>query len=216
MLPADLISLLEDPTLPEVVDSLSERLEQEQERRRNFYEEITPDMKAEFINGQVIMHSPATARHSQTRQRIENLLYNYVESRSLGLVFDEKTLCSFPRNDYEPDVVFFGKKKAGLIEPDTLQFPPPDFVCEVIFPSTEQRDRGVKFRDFEAHGVGEYWLVDPKTKTLEQYVLVRRRYELRLKSKTGEVQSTVIKGLRLPVVALFDPRAARAALISLI
>lgn len=217
MSPPELMSLLADPTLPEVVGKLHERLKAEQELRHKFYEEITPDMKAEFINGEVIMHSPATARHTQARMRVTNLLHNYVETHELGLVFDEKTLCTFPRNDYEPDVVYFGQKKAALIEPETLQFPPPDFVCEVLSPSTEARDRGVKFRDFEAHGVAEYWIVDPRTKTLEQYVLNRgRKYELRLKSKSGEVKSVAIKGLKLPVAAIFDAKTARTALRELL
>jgi Uma2 family endonuclease len=205
--------LLADPMLPEVVSNLQAKLRIERELREKFYEEITPDMKAEFINGQVIMHSPATALHTETRMRVTNLLSNYVHFRSLGMIFDEKTLCTFPRNDYEPDVIFFAKAKAAKIKPDTWQFPPPDFACEVISPSTESRDRGVKFRDYEAHGVQEYWIVDPKKRILEQYVLIRgRRYELRLKAGTGEVSSVAIKGLKLPIRALFDAKTHRAAL----
>ncbi len=213
----DYAALLEDPTLPEVVSNLQKQLKAERQLRLKFYEEITPDMKAEFVNGQVIMHSPATALHSQIRQRVENLLFNYVETHRLGMVFDEKTLCTFPRNDYEPDVVFFGRRKAAGIRPETLQFPPPDFVCEVLSPSTASRDRGVKFRDYEAHGVQEYWIIDPTTKTLEQYILNRAaRYVLQLKARTGDVQSTAIKGLTLPIRALFDAKLHRAAVRSML
>lgn len=214
---ADLSSLMDDPTLPDVVSSLTLRLKTERELRVKFYEEITPDMKAEFINGEVIMHSPATALHTEVRKRLTMLIHVHADTHGLGLVLDEKTLCTFPRNDYEPDVVFFGRKKAATIKPDTTQFPPPDFVCEVLSSSTEKRDRGVKFRDYEAHGVSEYWIVDPKAKTLEQYVLSRsKRFELRLKSGTGEVASTAIKGLKLPIRALFDAKVHRAALRELL
>jgi Uma2 family endonuclease len=217
MTPRELITLLNDPALPGVVDELSARLKKEGQLRRRFYEEITPEMKAEFINGEVIIDLPAKARHTQSRQRIQNLLYNYAQIHNLGLIFGEKNLCTFPRNDYEPDVVFFGRKKAALIHGDTMQFPPPDFACEVLSSSTEQRDRGVKFRDYEAHGVAEYWIVDPKTKTLEQYVIGRgKRYDLRLKSKSGEVISTVVKGFKIPVAAIFDARLAHATLKDLL
>lgn len=209
--------LLADPTLPEAVSQLTKVLRDEAQRRLRFYDEITPEMKAEFINGEVIMHSPATSQHTETRMCVTNLLNNFVRLHELGLVHDEKTLCTFQRNDYEPDVVFFGKKKALMIKPSTLQFPPPDFICEVLSSSTEKRDRGVKFSDYEAHGVAEYWIVDPKTKTLEQYVLGRsKRYELRLKSRSGEVESTAIKGLRLPIRAFFDAKANRATLRELL
>lgn len=210
---ADYPALLEDPSLPEVVSNLQKQLKTERQLRLKFYEEITPDMKAEFINGQVIMHSPATAIHTMIRMRVTNLLNNYVDTRGLGMVFDEKTLCTFPRNDYEPDVVFFGSKKSAAIRPDTMQFPPPDFACEVLSPSTASRDRGVKFRDYQAHGVQEYWIIDPTTKTLEQYVLTKSKsYELRLKSRTGEVECVAIKGLILPIRALFDAKHHRTAM----
>lgn len=197
--------LLEEPTLPETVFALQKRLDQEAQLRIRFYDEITPSVKAEFINGQVIMHSPALAKHTQARQHIENLLVNYVSVHHLGIVHDEKTLCVFPRNDYEPDVVFFGLTKAAKIKPDTLKFPPPDFICEVLSSSTEKVDRGIKFKDYQAHGVREYWIVDPEAETLEQYVLKRdKSYELRLKSGSGDVQSHAIKGFQMPIRAIFD------------
>ena len=66
-------------------------------------------------------------------------------------------------------------------------------------------DRGIKFKDYEAHGVREYWIIDPEAETLEQYCLKRdKTYELRLKSGSGEVKSSVIKGFSIPIRAIFD------------
>lgn len=140
-----LSELLAAPTLPEAFAVIKDRLDHERERREIFYDEITPEMKVEFINGEVFMHSPALARHTTARRNITALLNPHVIKEGLGIVHDEKTLCVFPRNDYEPDVVFFGAEKAAQITPDTLKFPPPDFVCEVLSDSTASRDRGVKF-----------------------------------------------------------------------
>lgn len=197
--------LLEEPTLPEIVSALQKRLDHEAQLRVRFYDEITPSMKAEFINGKVGIHSPSLARHTEARLRTTNLLLNYVTVHQLGLVHDEKTLCVFPRNDYEPDVVFFGPAKTVKIKPDTLKFPPPDFICEVLSSSTEKVDRGIKFKDYQAHGVREYWIVDPEAETLEQFVLKRdKTYELRLKSGSGNVTSHVIRGLCIPIRAIFD------------
>ncbi len=195
---------LDDPALPEKVDALRRVLETERTRRDRFYDEVSEEDKAEFINGEVVMHSPAKARHLEVRKRLERILSCFCESHKLGAVFGEKSLCVFPRNDYEPDVVFFGPEKTALIGPDTLKFPIPDFVCEVLSESTEHRDRGVKFRDFEAHGVGEYWLIDPEREVLEQYLPREGRYELALKSGSGEVASEVVPGFRVPIRALFD------------
>ena len=208
----DVEALLATPTLPEKLARLNFAYAEERQRRARFYEEITPDMKAEFINGQVIMHSPATDEHTAIRQRVENLLINYVEIYDLGSVRSEKALCVFPRNDYEPDIVFFGLEKSAKIRRKTLKFPVPDFACEILSESTRSRDRGVKFDDCEAHGVREYWLVDPDRRELEQYVLEKGRYVLRMKSRTGEVASVAVKGFRAPLAAFFDGKANLAAL----
>jgi Uma2 family endonuclease len=208
--------LLQDPALPEAVAVLQDSLTAERARRERFYEEVTDDVKAEFINGEVIMHSPAMARQTSARLRLTKLLDTYVSLHRLGLVHDEKSLCVFPRNDYEPDVVFFSREKAALIQPTTLKFPIPDFVCEVLSESTEARDRGVKYRDFEVHGVGEYWLVDAETELIEQYLPRGSRYELALKSGSGEIVSTVVQGFRIPVRALFDDAENLRALRSVL
>jgi hypothetical protein len=51
----------------------------------------------------------------------------------------------------------------------------------------------------------------------KEYVLTRaKRFELRLKSGSGEVVSTAIKGLTLPIRAFFDAKAHRTALRSLL
>ena len=150
------------------------------------------------------MHSPAKARHLTVRDRLHELLRSYCRTRQLGTVLGEKALCVFPRNDYEPDVVFFAPEKAALIGPDTMKFPIPDFICEVLSDSTEHRDRGVKFQDFAIHGVAEYWIVDAEREVIEQYLPREGRYELALKSGSGEVASSVVPGFRIPIRALFD------------
>lgn len=124
----------------------------------------------------------------------------------------------FPRSDYEPDVVFFGTEKAARLDGDTMKFPVPDFVAEVLSDSTMGRDRGVKFEDFAANGVREYWIVDPEIRTIEQYVLPpeSNTYNLRPKVNSGEVWSVAVEGFVIPVEALFDEVAAFEALKSLL
>ncbi|HYR58448.1 MAG TPA: Uma2 family endonuclease, partial [Chthoniobacteraceae bacterium] len=124
--------LLTSPTLPETVARLRATLQDERQRRARFYEEVTPEMKAEFINGEVIMHSPATDEHNEIRSFIEKLLSTHVDIHGLGRVRSEKALCVFPRNDYEPDVVFFSVENGARIRRNTLRFPVPDFIVEVL------------------------------------------------------------------------------------
>ena len=54
----------------------------------------------------------------------------------------------------------------------------PDLVVEVLSPSTAKNDRGHKKDIHEQCGVREYWIVSPKEKTVEVYLLQNSRYVL--------------------------------------
>ena len=199
--------LIRSPRLPEYLSELQKLVSAEGERRQRFYAEMTESQKTEFINGEVIVHSPAKLRHNAVVKNILTVLDAYVRRSNLGYVGFEKLLVTLPRNDYEPDVCFFRREVADGFTPDQVHFPAPDLVVEVLSPGTEPKDRGVKFEDYAANGVQEYWLADPEREVIEQYLPRDGRYELRLKSDTGEVKCEAIAGLVVPVRALFDSAA---------
>ena len=47
----------------------------------------------------------------------------------------------------------------------------PDWVCEILSPSTKSKDRMVKMPIYAHFGVAYAWLIDPLTHTLEAYAL---------------------------------------------
>jgi len=204
------------PMRVEMTEQLQRELAAERERRQKFYEEMTPEEKVEFIDGEVVMHSPARNRHLLVTNHVARLLDVYVATRKLGQVRIEKCLCVFPRNDYEPDLVFFGLEKSAGLNAETMKFPVPDLVVEVLSESTEERDRGVKFQDYALHGVGEYWIIDPDAATVEQYLPGEDGYELAMKAGSGQLASEVVEGFTMPVEAIFEAEANLKALRELL
>lgn len=204
--------LLGSPRLPEAMRRLQAAMRAEARKRRYFYEVVTEHQKAEFINGEIVVHTPVKYQHNQASFRLASLMNAYVQRHSLGAVGHEKLLVTLTRNDYEPDICFFGVEKASGFTPDQTRFPAPDMVVEVTSESTEAIDRGVKFEDYAAHGVSEYWLVDPTAETIEQYILAESGYELAVKVRTGSIASTVVNGFEIPVRAVFDDKEHLAAL----
>ncbi len=192
------------PDFPAAVEELQKRLEQEKAKRQEYYALIHEDVKAEFINGEIVYQSPVKRKHWKVSIRLSSLLHSFVEKNDLGEVGVEKVMISLTRNDYEPDIVFFLKEKAGQFEPDQMHFPPPDFVVEILFNSTEDRDRGVKFEDYAAHGIREYWIIDPEEHSVEQYLLEGKSFGLYQKlTGSGLLKSAVIEGFSVDLAALF-------------
>jgi Uma2 family endonuclease len=218
VLDRDLQQLLDSPRLPFIARRIDAVLADEKRRRREFYAQISEDDKAEFINGEVILHSPVRLRHNVSSKRLLVLMDAFVTTRNLGYVGYEKIMVSLTRNDYEPDLCYYGLAKAAAFTPDQMRFPAPDLVVEVISESTERNDRGVKFEDYAAHGVQEYWIIDPDAETLEQYRLPEGSdaYQLMIKAMTGQVRSFAITGFEIPVRAIFDPDANQVALQTLL
>ena len=208
--------LLRSPRLPMVARELQSILEAEQEKRQRFYDDMSESEKVEFINGEVVVHSPAKRRHNKAIGYLFSLLMAYVDKHHLGEVGQEKWLITLTRNDYEPDVCYWRWETAQHFTDDQMKFPAPDFVAEVLSPSTEDVDRGIKFEDYALHGVAEYWIVDPVAETIEQYTLHGERYELTVKVKTGVIQSGVVAGFEMPVRALFDVAEHSAALRAIV
>ena len=210
--------MVASPALPRYVDALQALLADERTRREQFYEEMTEEQKIEFVNGKIFTHSPVKARHLDVGGNLYFLPKFHVARRELGWVANEKALVCPTRNDYEPDVVFFGQEKAVSIQPDQMKFPAPDFVAEVLSSSTEHHDRGVKFEDYAAHGVAEDWIIDPVAQKVEQYALPPggTEYEaVGIWSGQDEVVSVAVPGFRLSAAALFDREANLAALMTL-
>lgn len=196
--------LLSSPKLKLYSEEIRQILSGEQEKRMEFYKKINEDDKAEFINGEIIYHTPVKKAHNDISLFLVNLIYNFVQVHNLGFVGYEKILISLTRNDYEPDICFFRKEKSKHFKARQVQFPAPDFIAEVLFPGTEHIDRGIKFEDYAAHGVSEYWIVNSDRKTIEQYILKDDNYELLVKSGSGIIKCSAIPGFEIPIVAVFD------------
>src|SRR4051812_41545071 len=149
------------------MNELSSYLKTEEEKRQHFYESITEQEKAEFINGEIVLHSPVIRKHNQVGMKLLTLLNTFVSASQLGFVGYEKILIRLSRNDFEPDICFFRREIAETFSDKTMYFPAPDFIVEILSRSTEKIDRGVKFEDYAFHKVKEYWIIDPDKETVE-------------------------------------------------
>lgn len=196
--------ILQMPHAAILADEVKSALEIERSKRRHFYEIVEENKKMEFINGEIYFHSPVKIEHNAATGFIYQLLNTFVLKNDLGFVGFEKILISLTRNDYEPDVCYFEKTKAAKFKKGQMKFPAPDFVAEVLSNSTAKHDRETKFQDYAAHGVREYWIVDPNKETIEQFVLQNGEYELLLKTKDGTITSFVLPEFTIPARAVFD------------
>jgi Uma2 family endonuclease len=210
--------MLRYPQVHLYLQQVQDALREEQDRRKAFHDSLSDDddRDAEFINGEIIEKVSTDLGHNEATGFLYRLLSVFVGHHKLGKAGIEKLMISLTRNDYEPDVCFWKSDRAAHFNSNQRLFPAPDFVAEVLSNSTQKRDRGIKFQDYAAHGVGEYWIIDAERRTVEQYALVNGQYELVEKKNSGMVASTVVTRFTLPVEAIFDEQRNLEALTAIL
>ena len=70
-----------------------------------------------------------------------------------------------------PDLAGWRRERLPVIPDEAFFTVAPDWVCEVLSPSTERTDRAEKMPLYAAHGVSHAWLVHPRRRTLETFRL---------------------------------------------
>ena len=199
-----LTPLLNSPKLPDYVAQLNKILADEEQKRTDFYEWLDENTKAEFLQGEILIHSPARSAHIKVLQKLQFIILPFVQQYNLGTLYAEQALIRLKRSDVMPDLCFWSTEKAANFTDDTTLFPVPDFIVEILSESTAANDRGKKKEEYALNGVSEYWIIDADKKEIEQFVLQRDDYNLNEKLQHGTVRCTVLHGLEIPLLNIFE------------
>lgn len=143
--------------------SVAADLEREILTAEDFLLWLEPGKQADLIDGEINMHSPVSIRHAKLLNFVDRLVAGFVEAYDLGEVFREVVAVRLSsRNVFLPDLAYYRKDRLHLLRENAIDGA-PDLVVEVLGQRTADRDVGVKFAEYEQHGVNEYWVLDPET-----------------------------------------------------
>lgn len=188
-------------------------------RRRMSYAQFLKhefgDTAVESVNGEVVAIAEVTDEHSDIQIFLLTIVGAFVEGYDLGKLriaaFQMKTGPNLPGRS--PDILFVARRNLPRLKKTHLQGP-ADLVVEIISPGSQAVDRGDKYYEYEAGGVREYWLIDPKRKQAEFYVRGRDRHYHLAPVEDGIFHSTVLKGFWLKVDWLWqNPRPSVLAVL---
>ncbi|MFZ1757207.1 MAG: Uma2 family endonuclease [Caldilineaceae bacterium] len=147
---------------------------EDQPLREMSYEEFLDwadeDTLAEWVDGKVIMTSPASNKHQQLVSFLDQLVGLYVRYGRAGELRVAPFQMRLANSGREPDLLFVNTAHFGRLRPTYLDGP-ADLVIEIISPESIGRDRGNKFFEYEEAGIPEFWLLDPQTQRAEFYQL---------------------------------------------
>lgn len=140
--------------------------------KRATYEDVlnAPENKvAEILDGELVLSPRPAPRHSVASSRLGGILQPFDDGPGGPggwWMLDEPEL-HFGEHVVVPDIAGWRRERMPVL-PDEAYFTlAPDWVCEVLSPSTNKYDRSRKLRIYAEAGVAHAWLVDPVERTLE-------------------------------------------------
>jgi len=159
----------EDMTPEKKILSLEEFLQMDKENEH----------RLEYFDGEVVYLESPSVEHQRVLLNIAAEFRNYFRGKScevfispldVWLTNEEKTT----KVKVQPDLMVISDK-AGLKK--NAYYGVPDLIIEIIAPSNESHDRVKKYSTYMEFGINEYWMVNPKLKTIEVYIFEEDEYK---------------------------------------
>ena len=157
---------------------------------QEFLDWADEDTLAEWVEGEVVMVSPASKWHQDIADFLTSVLRMFVESRQLGVVLSAPFQMKL-EHGREPDLLFIASDHLDRLR-ETYLDGPADLVVEIVSPESVGRDRGEKFYEYAQGGVREYWLIDPQIEWADFYHLEGERYRPAFSDDQGTYHADVL------------------------
>lgn len=128
--------------------------------------------RAELCDGRIFFNTAPTIAHQNIVSFLHGTIWNYIRSKGgkcrvfpspFDVQLDADDICNLVQPDItvvcDRDKLSDGKRCIGA----------PDWVIEVVSPSTKAQDYLIKLNKYQDAGVREYWIVDPIKKRVAMY-----------------------------------------------
>lgn len=134
---------------------------------------LPKNMTGEIVNGRVIAHPRPAPKHaraySQLGRKVGSPFDEGIGGPGGWWILDEPELHLASTDILVPDLAGWRRERMPKL-PDAAWFElVPDWVCEILSPSTARIDRAEKLPIYAHHQVRHAWLIDPDLRTLEVF-----------------------------------------------
>ena len=158
--------------------------------------DLPEGQRAELIDGQIYYMAPPSRRHQKISMELSATIRDYIRSHNGSCEVYSAPFAVFlnedDRNYVEPDI-------SVICDPEKLTdrgcTGAPDWIIEIVSPSSRRMDYFVKLFKYRSSGVREYWIVDPDKKQIIAYDFINddmNQYSFADSVKVGIYEDLVI------------------------
>jgi Uma2 family endonuclease len=172
------------------------------------YLRIPENVRSEVHDGVIKLMATPSVTHQMVAMSLCAQLYNFLRGKPCKVIPTPVTVRLHPdpkdgdKVVFEPDVIVVCDE--AKLQEDKACKGAPDFVAEILSPSTRTTDQVYKLKKYQEAGVREYWIIDPTSKMIEALVLDAGRYIHNAYDKeSGEAPVTILPGCVINTKELF-------------
>ncbi len=129
------------------------------------------DFRCEYLDGVLVVHSPATFAHEDRSSFLSALLRTFVEHRRYGWVLGANAVMQLGERRFCPDISFLHATHADRIQGGRVMGP-MDLAVEFLSKSTRDYDLREKRTSYREGRIPEIWLIDTDLREFHVDVLV--------------------------------------------
>lgn len=165
---------------------------------------LSDDKRYEILEGELMMTPAPNWEHQSVLANIFRALDRHARASGCGVVrFAPVDVILAETVVVQPDLLFIAQERRGIIRERGV-FGPPDLVVEVVSDSHPERDTELKRRIYDKYGVREYWIADPKHKTIAALAVGKAGLEtVKVYPAGASLKSPLLPGLEFPVEEAF-------------
>jgi Uma2 family endonuclease len=165
---------------------------------KDFYKLADEDSNWEYLDGRIVMHSPASDRHEDLFSFLMTLLRDYLGERGGAVVRGSRYPMRLDEHwSPEPNLLVVRDHRRALMTKTHLRGP-ADFVIEIVSESDPTLDYREKLPRYREARIDEIWIIDPFRKRVRADVRAGRGYSTKTLA-SGQLESAVIPGFWIDV-----------------
>jgi len=144
------------------------------------------NLPVELWDGEIVMSPTPSPSHQTIIGSFYREIDDFVRDNKAGQVFlSPLDVVLSEHRVVQPDVFFVSNANKAIIR-DRIRGV-PDLAVEVISQGSWKRDRVEKKALYEQVGIAEYWIIDPESRSIEVFALVKGVYQLHSRAVGSEI-----------------------------
>lgn len=164
---------------------------------------LEEDDLRELVDGHLVEIEVPGAPHERIVVRLSRPLDAWAEQHGGVVLASGYKVRVSDRRGVMPDVQYH--RSSGRLPEKALDDGRPDLAIEIVSPSSQRYDRITKLSWYASIGVPEYWIVDPRERSLERLVLRDGSYSIREQLVDDAVfEPDSFPGLSIPLSRLWE------------